>query len=108
MTLFVLLALVSAVVTLGLSFVVLKLSHRYRLYPKIRERDVHTRPTPRLGGIAMFLGILVAFGVAYLVSAQFAPLRLVFSNPQQILAILGGALMIVLLELPMTSGTSTG
>ena len=97
MTLFILLALVSAVVTFGLSIVVYKLSHRFRLYPKIRERDVHTRPTPRLGGIAMFLGILVAFGVAYLVSSQFAPLRLVFSNPQQILAILGGALLIVLL-----------
>ena len=97
MTLFILLALVSAVVTFGLSIVVYKLSHRFRLYPKIRERDVHTRPTPRLGGIAIFLGILVAFGVAYLVSSQFAPLRLVFSNPQQILAILGGALLIVLL-----------
>ena len=97
MTLFILLALVSAVVTFGLSIVVYKLSHRFRLYPKIRERDVHTRPTPRLGGIAMFLGILVAFGVAYVVSSQFAPLRLVFSNPQQILAILGGALLIVLL-----------
>ncbi len=97
MTLFVILALISAVVTFGLSLVVLKLSRRYRLYPKIRDRDVHTRPTPRLGGIAMFIGILVAFGAAYLVSAQFAPLRLVFSNPQQILAILGAALMIVLL-----------
>lgn len=97
MTLFILLALVSAVVTFGLSIVVYKLSHRFRLYPKIRERDVHTRPTPRLGGIAIFLGILVAFGVAYVVSSQFAPLRLVFSNPQQILAILGGALLIVLL-----------
>jgi UDP-GlcNAc:undecaprenyl-phosphate/decaprenyl-phosphate GlcNAc-1-phosphate transferase len=97
MTLFILLALVSAVVTFGLSIVVLKLSHRYRLYPKIRERDVHTRPTPRLGGIAMFLGILAAFGLSYLIAAQFAPLRLIFANPQQILAILGAALLIVLL-----------
>ncbi|WP_022884230.1 MraY family glycosyltransferase [Glaciibacter superstes] len=97
MTLFVLLALVSAIVTFGLSIVVLKVSHKYRLYPKIRERDVHTRPTPRLGGIAMFIGILAAFGVSYLVASQFAPLRLVFANPQQILAILGAALLIVLL-----------
>jgi UDP-GlcNAc:undecaprenyl-phosphate GlcNAc-1-phosphate transferase len=58
---------------------------------------VHTRPTPRLGGIAMFLGILAAFGVSYLIAAQFAPLRLIFANPQQILAILGAALLIVLL-----------
>ena len=97
MTLFMILALVSALVTFGFSFVVLKLSHRYRLYPSIRARDVHTRPTPRLGGIAMFLGILVAFGVAYLVASQFAPLRLIFADPSQILAILGAALLIVLL-----------
>ena len=97
MTLFVLLALVSAVVTFGFSIVVLKLSHRYRLYPAIRSRDVHTRPTPRLGGIAMFLGILAAFGVAYLIASQFAPLRLIFADPEQILAILGAALLIVLL-----------
>jgi UDP-GlcNAc:undecaprenyl-phosphate GlcNAc-1-phosphate transferase len=97
MGLFLLLALISAVVTFGASIVVYKVSHKYRLYPKIRERDVHTRPTPRLGGIAMFLGIMVAFGVSYLIAAQFAPLRLVFSNPTQILAILGAALLIVLL-----------
>ncbi|TFC90915.1 MULTISPECIES: MraY family glycosyltransferase [Cryobacterium] len=97
MTIFILLSLVSAVVTFGFSFLVLRLSHRYRLYPKIRERDVHTRPTPRLGGIAIFLGIVVAFGVSYLIAAGFAPLRLIFSDPQQILAILGAALLIVLL-----------
>jgi len=97
MTVFVLLSLVSAVVTFGVSVIVLKLSHRYRLYPKIRERDVHTLPTPRLGGIAIFFGVFVAFGVSYLISGQFAPLRLIFSDPQQILAILGAALMIVLL-----------
>ena len=97
MTVFVLLSLVSALVTFGFSVIVLKLSHRYRLYPKIRERDVHTRPTPRLGGIAIFVGIVAAFGVAYLVAARFAPLRLIFSDPEQILAILGAALLIVLL-----------
>ena len=97
MTIFVILAFVSAIVTFGASFVVLRLSHRYRLYPKIRERDVHTRPTPRLGGIAIFFGVFAAFGVSYLIAGQFAPLRLIFSDPEQILAILGAALLIVLL-----------
>lgn len=97
MTLFVLLALVSAVVTFGLSIVVWKISLKYRLYPKIRERDVHTDPTPRLGGVAMFFGIVAAFGVAYAVASQFAPLQLVFSNMGQVLAILGAALLIVLI-----------
>ena len=44
MRFYLLVALISGVVTFGLSWVVYKLSHRYRLYPKIRERDVHTRP----------------------------------------------------------------
>jgi UDP-GlcNAc:undecaprenyl-phosphate GlcNAc-1-phosphate transferase len=94
-TLFIVLAFVAAIVTFALSIVVYRLSHRYRLYPKIRERDVHTRPTPRLGGVAMFIGILVAIGVAWLVSARFPLLSIVFSNPEQMAAILGAALLIV-------------
>jgi UDP-GlcNAc:undecaprenyl-phosphate GlcNAc-1-phosphate transferase len=84
---------VSAMVTWGFSAVILKLSHRYRLYPKIRSRDVHTQPTPRLGGVAMFLGVLVAMGVASLVP-QLQP---VFEDPEQILTILAAAFVIVVL-----------
>ena len=100
MTLFLALALVAALVTLVGSYVVWKLSLKYRLYPKIRERDVHTRPTPRLGGIAMFVGILVAFGAAWFVSSlgptRFANVAIIFQDPTQVLAILGAALLIVL------------
>ena len=95
MTLLLALALISAVITFGMSLVVYRLSLKYRLYPKIRARDVHTRPTPRLGGIAMFLGIVVAFGAAYLLSGQFAVLRLIFADPGAIIAILGASLLIV-------------
>ncbi len=97
MTLFVVLALISALVTFGLSLLVYRLAHRFKLYPKIRARDVHARPTPRLGGIAMFLGIVVAFIVAWAISAQFPPLKIIFDDPGQVLAILGGALLIVLI-----------
>ncbi|MCJ1672933.1 MULTISPECIES: MraY family glycosyltransferase [unclassified Rathayibacter] len=90
---FVLVSLAVAVVTCGLSWVIWKLSLRYRLYPAIRVRDMHTRPTPRLGGIAMFLGILVGFGIA----SQLPYFRLVFANPEPILAILGASLLIVLI-----------
>ncbi|MFJ3391804.1 MraY family glycosyltransferase [Leifsonia aquatica] len=91
------LALISAVITFGMSLVVYKLSLKYRLYPKIRERDVHTRPTPRLGGIAMFLGIMVAFGVSWVLSSQFGVLTLIFSDSGPILAILGASLLIVVI-----------
>ncbi|WP_181135749.1 MraY family glycosyltransferase [Rathayibacter sp. AY1E2] len=90
---FALVSLAVALVTGALSWVIWKLSLKYRLYPKIRVRDMHTRPTPRLGGIAMFIGILVGFGIA----SQLPYFRLVFANPEPILAILGASLLIVLI-----------
>lgn len=93
MTLFALVALVSAGVTCGLSFVIWRFALRFGLYPKIRVRDMHTRPTPRLGGIAIFLGIVVAFVVA----SRIPYFQLVFANPEPIFAILGASLLIVLI-----------
>jgi UDP-GlcNAc:undecaprenyl-phosphate GlcNAc-1-phosphate transferase len=90
---YVLALVIAALVTFGLSVLIWKLSTKFRLYPAIRERDVHTQPTPRLGGIAMFLGILVAFAVA----SQVSWFHLVFVNPGPIYAILGAALIIVLI-----------
>ncbi len=101
MTLFLALALLAALVSFIGSWAVWKFSLKYRLYPKIRERDVHTRPTPRLGGIAMFAGILVAFGAAWVVSnlgsTRFSNVAIIFENPLQVLSILGAALLIVLI-----------
>lgn len=88
---YVLVAGVAAVVTFALALVIWKLSTRYRLYPKIRARDVHTRPTPRLGGVAMFVGVVVAFAVG----SQLPQLSIVFSEPGKILAVLGAAAIIV-------------
>jgi UDP-GlcNAc:undecaprenyl-phosphate GlcNAc-1-phosphate transferase len=85
--------LLSAVVTYVLAVVITRLGMKYRLYPAIRERDVHKRPTPRLGGIAMFIGVLAAFGVA----SQLPQFQLIFASPGTIFAILGAALIIVLI-----------
>jgi len=90
---YVLVAVIAALVTFGLSFVVFKLSMKYRLYPKIRERDVHSRPTPRLGGVAMFLGMVVAF----LVASQLANFDILFSEPHAVIGIGAAALVIVLI-----------
>jgi UDP-GlcNAc:undecaprenyl-phosphate GlcNAc-1-phosphate transferase len=86
-----LMVLLAALVTFGLSFVVLRVGLKYKLYPDIRDRDVHTRPTPRLGGIAMFFGVLLAFGVASLLPF----FHVVFAAPGPVLAILGAAFLIV-------------
>jgi UDP-GlcNAc:undecaprenyl-phosphate GlcNAc-1-phosphate transferase len=97
MTLLLVIGLITAIVTFVLSIVVWRVALRFKLYPRIRERDVHTRPTPRLGGVAMFLGIVVAFGVAYLFSSSFPLLGVVFSDPTPVFAILGAALLIVVI-----------
>lgn len=61
----ILLVLAAAIgVTATMSYVVLLIARRFNLAPKVRERDVHRTPTPRLGGVAMFFGLLAAFGVA--------------------------------------------
>lgn len=82
---------VTAVVTFVLSYFVLKFGLKHKLYPEIRERDVHTRPTPRLGGVAMYLGTLAAFLVAW----QLPFFHVVFANPGPIWAILGAATLTV-------------
>ncbi len=93
MIFYVLVAVISAAVTYGFAFATWKLGTRFRLYPSIRERDVHSTPTPRLGGVAMFLGIVVAF----IVASQVSWFHLVFAKPGQIFAILGAALIIVVI-----------
>ena len=84
--------ILTAAITLALSWGVWRLSLAYKLYPGIRERDVHTTPTPRLGGVAMFLGIAAAFAV----SSQHPNFAQQFwGDPQVPLAILAAMLLIV-------------
>ena len=61
--------LISAIVSFAASQLMLRLSHKYKIYPGIRERDVHTTPTPRLGGIAIVLGVGAAFALATVLPA---------------------------------------
>lgn len=84
---------VAAVVTCALAIVIWKISTKYRLYPSIRDRDVHTKPTPRLGGVAMFFGMFIAFAVA----SQIDSFSIVFTEPGKVLGLLGAASIIVLL-----------
>jgi UDP-GlcNAc:undecaprenyl-phosphate GlcNAc-1-phosphate transferase len=84
--------LFTAIVTFALSWAVWRLSMRYKLYPGIRERDVHKTPTPRLGGIAMFLGVLAAFAV----SAANPYFSIFWTEPEQVWAILAATVIIVL------------
>ncbi|WP_159500340.1 MraY family glycosyltransferase [Microbacterium sp. 18062] len=89
---YLLIAAITALITFGLSWAVWKVAIRYELHPPIRERDVHTRPTPRLGGIAMFLGVVAAFAI----SSQNPFFSIFWADPWPVLSILGATLLIVL------------
>ncbi|MEV3977328.1 MraY family glycosyltransferase [Nonomuraea sp. NPDC049758] len=57
-------ALISAAVTYLLVPLVRRFAIRIGAMPEVRERDVHTTPTPRLGGLAMYGGLVVGLLVA--------------------------------------------
>ncbi|MDD7930348.1 MraY family glycosyltransferase [Microbacterium thalli] len=82
---------VTALLTFGLTWLVWKLSLRYKLYPAIRERDVHKTPTPRLGGVGMFLGAAAVI----LTSSQIPFFSIFWAKPEPIWAILGATALIV-------------
>lgn len=84
--------LFTAAVTLALSWAVWRLSLKFKLYPGIRERDVHKTPTPRLGGVAMFLGVVAAFAV----SSQNPYFATFWAQPDRVYAILAATALIVI------------
>ncbi|GGS95662.1 glycosyltransferase family 4 protein [Nonomuraea spiralis] len=57
-------ALISAAVTYLLVPLVRRFAIRIGAMPEVRARDVHTTPTPRLGGLAMYGGLVVGLLVA--------------------------------------------
>ena len=91
MLFYVLTIVVTAVATFGLTVLVWRVGLRYRLYPEIRERDVHTTPKPRIGGVAMYLGVLVAFAL----SSQIPYFSIIWHDPAMIWSILGACTLIV-------------
>lgn len=87
---FLVITAVAAGVTALASAGVLRVSRRWGLAPALRARDVHTAPTPRLGGVAMYLGILAAS----LVAAFLVNFAEVFAETTQLWALLGACTLI--------------
>ncbi|WP_353111907.1 MraY family glycosyltransferase [Microbacterium sp.] len=84
--------ILTAAITFALSWAVWRLSLRYKIYPGIRERDVHTTPTPRLGGVAIFLGIIAA-----VLTSQANPFfDIMWASPQRMWSVLAAALLIAI------------
>jgi len=81
---------VAAVVTFALTPVVGRVAHRFGwVYPP-SERTVHTEPLPDVGGLAMFVGFVVALAVAWRLD-EFDPL---FASSSEPLGVLIAAIII--------------
>ena len=93
MILYLLVVATALSVSFLVAFALWRLGIKYRWHREIRPRDVHTEPTPRLGGIAVFAGITVAAFIA----SQLPGFEDVFANPRAVLAVLAAAFIVVAL-----------
>ncbi|MGC0249737.1 MULTISPECIES: MraY family glycosyltransferase [unclassified Pseudactinotalea] len=76
MRIYLLLMAVAAAVSFLATPLAWQVAHRLKAVTPVRDRDVHTAPTPRLGGVAIFLGLATAMVVA----AQVEFLERVFAD----------------------------
>lgn len=71
-----------------------RLAVRWGALAEVRDRDVHDKPTPRLGGLAMFAGLAVGL----LLASKLPLMSTVFVDGARVpLALLSGAAIIVAL-----------
>src|SRR3954454_6775506 len=82
-------ALVAAAVTYLLTPLARRFAERIGAYTPVRDRDVHTIPTPRLGGLGMFAG--VAAGL--LVASRLPTLQRVFDTTEARGVLYGGPVL---------------
>ena len=85
--------LVAATVTYLTTPVVRVAAGRLGMITPVRDRDVHAAPTPRMGGVAMFVGLAAAL----LVASRLPLLGEVFAGSRDPMAVLTGAGLICLL-----------
>lgn len=83
---------IAALMTYAFTPLMRTLAVRTGAYTEVRDRDVHTIPIPRLGGVAIFIG----FAAAALAAARLPRLRQLFEQ-DQIRGVLIGAAIICLI-----------
>ncbi len=92
---YLLVLLLSAIVTYLATWAVRYLAKRYNIHPAIRERDVHKSPIPRIGGVGMFFGLVAGVAAA----GSFGWFESLFLDPGPIWAIVGASGLIIVIGL---------
>jgi UDP-GlcNAc:undecaprenyl-phosphate GlcNAc-1-phosphate transferase len=85
--------LVTAAVTYLLTPLVRRLAIRIKAVPPTRDRDVHAAPIPRMGGLAMYVGLAAGL----LVATQLGPFRAVLPGTGMVNGLLlsGGLIVMI-------------
>ena len=91
MTFYALVLISATVVSYLVSILLWRVGGKWVKQRDIRDRDVHQTPTPRLGGLALFVSMLAATAVA----SQVGWFDEVFANPRDVYALLGAAAIVV-------------
>ncbi|MBP6995406.1 MAG: undecaprenyl/decaprenyl-phosphate alpha-N-acetylglucosaminyl 1-phosphate transferase [Phycicoccus sp.] len=86
---YVFLILVAAIITYAATPAIRMLAEALDAFTPVRDRDVHSEPIPRLGGVSMFLG----FGAA-LVVASVLPFSSQMFRTGELWGVLGGAAVV--------------
>jgi UDP-GlcNAc:undecaprenyl-phosphate GlcNAc-1-phosphate transferase len=92
-TFYALVLIVATVVAYLVSALLWRVGGRLISKREIRSRDVHQTPTPRLGGIALFVALLVSTAVA----SQVSWFDEVFASPRNVWALVGAAAIVVVI-----------
>lgn len=90
---YLLVLLIAAAVSFICTPIALSAARQLRVFTPIRDRDVHSEPTPRLGGLAMFAGVVVTLVIA----SRMTFLQGIFRDNSAVWGILGGAAVVMLL-----------
>jgi UDP-GlcNAc:undecaprenyl-phosphate GlcNAc-1-phosphate transferase len=91
---YLLVLLVAAAATYLTTGLIRRAGHAVGAMTEVRDRDVHAAPTPRLGGIAMLIGLIAAVAVASQLPFLSSEL---FANSRDPWALLAGGSLICLL-----------
>ncbi|HEY1622744.1 MAG TPA: MraY family glycosyltransferase, partial [Streptosporangiaceae bacterium] len=86
-------------VTAAVTYLLVPLVRRFAIavgaVPPLRPRDMHTEPTPRLGGLAMFGGLIAGLLVASRLTNLQDPFRAAGSKTQSGLLLAGGLIVVI-------------
>lgn len=92
MIMYLLMGLIAAIVSYGATWAARVVGNRLELHMPIRSRDMHSIPVSRLGGVAIFLGVLVAL----IVASQSFFVKDIYRHNFSPWGVLAGAALIVL------------